>query len=54
MEAIKKNMADINKDGMITVNELKEIVLKNVQVYTKGKQRPTARRENLEFDFRVW
>ncbi|MFH2142790.1 MAG: caspase family protein [Bacteroidota bacterium] len=54
LEAIQKNAADADNDQQISVNEIKDYVLKKVEFYTNGKQRPTSRRENLEFDFRVW
>ena len=41
-------------DEHITVGELKEYVIKRVEEITKGAQKPTSRRENLVFDFRVW
>jgi hypothetical protein len=44
----------VNGDGEITVSELKEFVIKEVQRLTNGWQKPTSRRENLEFDFRVY
>jgi WD40 repeat protein len=46
--------ADENKDEVITVTELKEYLYKKVEALTNGKQKPTARQENLEYDFRVW
>ena len=46
--------ADANEDNEITVSELKEFLYKKVESLTNGKQKPTARQENLEYDFRVW
>jgi WD40 repeat protein len=46
--------ADLNKDGKITVSELRDYVSTTVSKLTKGSQNPTYRRENLEFDFRIW
>ncbi len=54
LEGISSNKADLNADGTITVNEIKEYISTNVQVLTGGKQNPTSRRENLENDFKVW
>ncbi len=54
LSGIKENAADKNKDGMILISEIQEYVYKKVSELSGGKQRPTTRRENLEFDFRIW
>jgi len=36
------------------VSELKQYISTKVQELTGGKQNPTSRTENMEFDFRVW
>ena len=54
LEGLKSKSADRNSDGQITVSELKDYVTQRVQFLTSGKQTPTSRRENLDFDFRVW
>ncbi|MEO5599691.1 MAG: caspase family protein [Cyclobacteriaceae bacterium] len=54
LSGMKNKRADKNKDGIITVTEIKDYVSIEVEKLTKGEQRPTSRRENLEFDFRVW
>ena len=46
--------ADRDGDGEITVTELKEFLYSKVEELTHGKQKPTARQENLEYDYRVW
>jgi hypothetical protein len=38
-------------DNKISVQELSQFVSKKVSELTKGKQQPTSRRENLEFDW---
>jgi len=43
-----------NKDGEITVSEIRDYVSEAVSIMSKGKQSPTSRRENLQFDFRVY
>jgi len=53
-KALMDNNADKNKDGKITVTELRDYVFDKVVKYTGGRQHPTARRENLTVDFRVW
>jgi WD40 repeat protein len=54
MNGIKTKLADRNKNGQIVVSELKDFVSKEVERLTEGAQKPTSRRENLEFDFRIW
>jgi WD40 repeat protein len=54
LSGLKDQTADQNKDGNITVTELKDFVSKEVERLTEGQQRPTSRRENLEFDFVIW
>jgi hypothetical protein len=54
LEGLKTKTADGNKDGAIGVSELREYVIKKVGELTNGKQHPTSRKENLEFDFKVW
>jgi hypothetical protein len=54
LEGIKTMNADLNKDGIITVSELRDYVSDKVEKLTKGAQKPTARRENLENDFKIW
>ena len=54
LSGLNNKRADKNKDGIISVTELKDYVSQQVEKLTEGAQRPTSRRENLEFDFRVW
>lgn len=54
LEGIRTGKADRNKDKEITVSELRDYVFTRVKELTQGKQNPTSRQENLEFDFRVW
>jgi len=54
LDGLKNNHADMDKNGEITVSELREYVSNKVQQETGGRQKPTARQENVEFDFRVW
>lgn len=51
---ISTGEADINNDGRIMVSELRDYLMDNVSKMTKGHQNPTCRRQNLEFDFRIW
>lgn len=54
LSGIKDMSSDVNKDGMILLSEIQDYVYSKVNELSGGKQRPTTRRENLEFDFRVW
>jgi WD40 repeat protein len=54
LHGLKNHSADKNRNGDITVTELKDFVSKEVERLTNGAQKPTSRRENLEFDFRVY
>lgn len=53
LEGLKGRKADKNKDGRITVSELRDYVVETVQKLTKGIQKPTSRRDSVEFDFYV-
>ncbi len=54
LTGIKSKKADLNKDGKIMLSELQKYVMENVSRLTKGRQNPTNRRENLDYDFEVW
>jgi uncharacterized caspase-like protein len=54
LSGLKDMAADTNKDGSVMLSELEDYVYDKVSELSKGKQVPTARRENLEFDFRIW
>lgn len=54
LRGLVEGLADGDDDEIITVSELKEYVLGEVEALTNGLQKPTSRQENLEFDFRVW
>ena len=54
LNGLKNKEADTNNDGEITVSELRKYVINQVQELTNGRQKPTSRQENVEFDFRVW
>ena len=53
-DGLKNGQADANKDHVITVSELQAYVIDEVRKLTQGGQNPTARRENLEYDFPVY
>lgn len=54
LAGMKSGDADANGDDNVTVSELKDFVSKEVERLTKGAQKPTSRKENLEFDFIIW
>ena len=54
VKGIREKAADASGDGNITVSELRDYVTEKVRNLTNGRQTPTARRENLAFDFRVY
>ena len=54
VHGLKNGKADANGDDRITVSELQAFVIEQVQQLTNGGQNPTARRENLEYDFAVY
>lgn len=53
INGLKHSKADQNKDGKITINEIKSYVSQQVETLTNGKQKPTSRQENIESDFEL-
>ena len=51
LNGMNSGNADLNKDGKISVSELKDFVINNVSNLTNNKQTPTSRKENNETDF---
>jgi WD40 repeat protein len=54
LNGMKNKAADKNNDGQITVSELKDYSIKQVDLLTEGKQKPTARRESINYDWKIW
>jgi WD40 repeat protein len=54
LSGLRDHKADANKDGTVTVGELQAYVIDEVRRLTAGGQHPTARRENLDYDFAVY
>ncbi|SHJ98824.1 WD40 repeat [Reichenbachiella agariperforans] len=54
LEGLKSGKSDADGNGEVQVSEIKDYVFDRVTELTHGKQHPTSRRENLEFDFVVW
>ena len=54
LNGIKTFSADKNKDDKITVSELQDYIMNQVQKLTNGMQKPTMRQENIDNDFVIW
>jgi hypothetical protein len=54
INGLKNKAADMNNDKQITISELKEYSIKEVEELTAGKQKPTARKESIGFDWKIW
>ena len=54
LEGLQSGGADADSSGAVRVSELRDYVVERVRDLTQGKQTPTARRENLEDDFRIY
>ncbi len=54
LHGLTSKSADANHDGQIHVSELRSFVYDEVTKLSGGKQKPTARAENLSIDYRVW
>ncbi len=54
LKGLKNKEADVNKDGIIMLSELKDYLYKAVPELTNGAQQPTFRSENIRGDFRIW
>jgi hypothetical protein len=54
LSSLKNKAAYTNHDSQVSVSELYDYVSKEVESLTKGAQKPTSRRENIENDWRVW
>jgi WD40 repeat protein len=53
INGIKNKAADKNRDKHITISELKEYSINQVEKLTGGNQKPTARREAIGTDWRI-
>jgi hypothetical protein len=54
INGLKSGQADIDKNGVIMVNELRKYIVTQVQELTNGRQKPTIRQGDVEFDFLAW
>lgn len=53
-KGLQEGKADLNNDKTISIGELKKYVSAEVEKLTMGRQKPTSRRENLIFDWKIW
>jgi hypothetical protein len=51
---MKNKAADKNRDGHVTITELKDYSILQVFELTGGQQKPTARKESMGIDWRIW
>jgi uncharacterized caspase-like protein len=54
LEGLREKKADLNNDGEISVNELREYVFDNVFEISEGFQKATIRKDNLINDFTIY
>lgn len=54
LDALQNKKADIDKNGKITISELKNYVFDRVSKLTIGHQNPTFRKEVPDLDFEIW
>jgi WD40 repeat protein len=54
INGLKNRAADKNGDDIITISELKDYSIKQVQLLTGGRQKPTARKESINYDWEIW
>jgi hypothetical protein len=54
LDGLSLQKADKDNDNNVKVSEIRDYVIDKVVELTEGKQHPTIRKENLEFDFLVW
>jgi len=54
INGIRNMAADLNGDGEINISELKDYSVKKVIELTGGRQKPTARKEQINTDWKIW
>jgi uncharacterized caspase-like protein len=53
LQGLGEHAADLDRNGVVTASELHRYVIEQVLELTGGRQRPTARRQLLEFDYPI-
>lgn len=54
LKAIREKEADVSADNIISVSELRDYVLKQVEILTDGYQKATSRKDNVINDFIIY
>lgn len=54
LNGLNNMLADVNNNGEVTVNELREYIFTNVEKLSEGYQKPTSRKDNLVNDFVIF
>jgi WD40 repeat protein len=54
INGLKNKAADKNRDKKVTISELRNYSISQVEILTGGNQKPTARREAVGSDWRIW
>lgn len=54
LKGLKNLEADYNMDKQVQISEIRKYVYESVSNLSNGKQRPTARRENIYLDYRLY
>ncbi len=54
LNGIKEKEADFDEDGMVRLDELQKYVIREVEVNTNGRQKPTSRSWNRWANFRMY
>ncbi len=54
INALQNEKADADKNGEVSIKELKYYLQQNVELLTEGKQKPNIRKEVLENDWRIY
>lgn len=54
INGLKNKAADKNNDKKVSISELKDYSIRQVEELTAGKQKPTSRREAIATDWTIW
>jgi len=54
LNGLRGMKCDTNEDDKISITELRNYVIPEVERLTNGLQKPTIRQENIEFDWTIW
>jgi WD40 repeat protein len=54
ISGLRDKQADVNRNGRVSVNELRSYITNEVSRLTSGSQKPAGRRENLSTDWNIW